>query len=196
MMQEFLCEKIDEGFTFPLNPKWVLCDKGWKEVYDRLMSSDKANVQDSLDIWYPRESGIRERIESIHERHPEGFIQGKRAVRMSGTEAMDLATLDLERFLAFRRAKMKLRAVVAFNDLLVSVRKKSAEDVGSSSLVEDGDGKHVEDAGSSSAVEGDVVVVTDTGSSPADKGHGLVVDSTDSAVDETFLDETGAVVKQ
>lgn len=173
-LQEFLCEKIDEGFTFPLNPKWVLCDKGWKEVYNRLMSSEKANVQDSLDIWYPRESGIRERIESIHERHPQGFIQGKRYVRMSGTEAMDLATLELDRFLAFRRAKMKLRAVVAFNDLLVSVRRKRAEDIGSPSLVENGDGKLVEDTGSSSFVEGDGVVVKDTGSCPVNEGNGTV----------------------
>ena len=28
-LQEFLYGCIDLGFTFPLNPKWVLCDKGW-----------------------------------------------------------------------------------------------------------------------------------------------------------------------
>ena len=125
-LQEFLYDKIDEGFTFPLNPKWVLCDEGWKKIYDRLMMSDSANVRESLDIWFPTESGIRERIELIHERHPRGFVQEKAATRMSGTEAMDLATLALDQYLAFRRAKMKVRAVIAFNDLLCSVRKKNA----------------------------------------------------------------------
>lgn len=125
-LQEFLDEKIDEGFTFPLNPKWVLCDKGWKKLYGRLLSSDKPNVQESLNIWFPPESDIRERIESIHARHPLGFAQEKRAdTKMSGTEAMDLATLELDRYLALRRAKIKLRAVIAFNDLLVSVRKNA-----------------------------------------------------------------------
>jgi hypothetical protein len=124
-LQEFLYDKIEEGFTFPLNPKWVLCDEGWKRIYDRLMISESNNVQESLDIWFPTESGIRERIETIHERHPRGFLQEKRANRMSGTEAMDLATLELDQYLAFRRAKMKLRAVIAFNDLLCSVRRKA-----------------------------------------------------------------------
>ena len=26
-LQEFLCRKIDDGFCFPLNPKWILADK-------------------------------------------------------------------------------------------------------------------------------------------------------------------------
>lgn len=128
-LQEFLGDKIDEGFTFPLNPKWVLCDEGWKKLYDRLLSSDKPNVQDSLNIWFPRQLGIRERLESIHAQHPRGFVREKLAIRLSGTEAMDLAALELDRYLALRRAKMKLRAVIAFNDLLVSVRKKNAQDV-------------------------------------------------------------------
>lgn len=127
-LQKFLGDKIDEGFTFPLNPKWVLCDEGWKKLYDRLLASDKPNVQDSLNIWFPPQLGIRDRIESIHVQHPRGFVREKQAFRLSGTEAMDLAALQLDRYLALRRAKMKLRAVVAFNDLLVLVRKKNAED--------------------------------------------------------------------
>ncbi len=128
-LQEFLGDKIDEGFTFPLNPKWVLCDEGWKNLYDRLLSSDKPNVRDSMNIWFPPQLGIRERIESIHEQHPRGFVQEKQASRLSGTEAMDLAALELDRFLALQRAKIKLRAVIAFNDLLVSVRRRNGEDL-------------------------------------------------------------------
>lgn len=40
-LRDLLCEKIDQGFTFPLNPKWVLCDPGWKKVYDKLLLSQK-----------------------------------------------------------------------------------------------------------------------------------------------------------
>lgn len=36
-------------------------------------SAKKGNVQASLDCWYPPESGIRERIESIYNEHQFGF---------------------------------------------------------------------------------------------------------------------------
>jgi hypothetical protein len=72
-LQDALCQKIDEGFTFPLNPKWVLCDDGWKKVYDKLLASQFKNVQSSIDCWYPPNSGVRERIEDIYSRHPQGF---------------------------------------------------------------------------------------------------------------------------
>lgn len=72
-LRDLLCEKIDQGFTFPLNPKWILCDPGWKKVYDKLLLSQKSNVQASLDCWYPPESGIRERIETICNKHQFGF---------------------------------------------------------------------------------------------------------------------------
>jgi len=128
-LQDFLLQKIDEGFTFPLNPKWVLCDEGWKVIYDRLMSSNRPDVQDSLDIWFPLDSGVRERIETVCSHHPSGFVCLKQddAVCMDGTEAMDLATLELDRYLALQRAKMKLRVVMSFNQLLHSVRRKNAE---------------------------------------------------------------------
>jgi len=66
-----LHERIDEGFTFPLNPKWILCDPGWKGVYDKLLASHKPNVQDSMDIWYPPE--VRDKIAKVVSEHPRGF---------------------------------------------------------------------------------------------------------------------------
>jgi len=68
-LRELLIEKIDRGFTFPLNPKWVLCDPGWKRVYDKLLQSQASNVQASLDCWYPPSSGIREKIDEVYARH-------------------------------------------------------------------------------------------------------------------------------
>mmetsp|Transcript_315 Transcript_315/g.705 ORF Transcript_315/g.705 Transcript_315/m.705 type:complete len:1221 (-) Transcript_315:492-4154(-) len=111
-LKDILKFKIDKGYTFPLNPKWVLCDQGWKEVYDKLKSSDAPNVQDSLGCFYPPESGITELIEKTYEKYPDGFkrmdkikymrqsykVKG-RSTRLSqndGTIAMDLARQQLQ----------------------------------------------------------------------------------------------------
>eukprot|EP00588_Corethron_pennatum_P010042 CAMPEP_0194271612 /NCGR_PEP_ID=MMETSP0169-20130528/5349_1 /TAXON_ID=218684 /ORGANISM="Corethron pennatum, Strain L29A3" /LENGTH=510 /DNA_ID=CAMNT_0039014001 /DNA_START=375 /DNA_END=1904 /DNA_ORIENTATION=+ len=72
-LRELLCARIDDGYVFPLNPKWILADHGWKAVYDKMMSSTNARVQGALAVWYPPESGIRELIEDIHSRFPDGF---------------------------------------------------------------------------------------------------------------------------
>jgi len=120
-LREFLLQKIQEGFTFPLNPKWILCD-GWKEVYDSLLASDNANIQKALDIWFPPGTGVRETIESIQKRHPDGFPQGEKDEDMDGTAAMDLATLKLERYMVVRYARIKLHAGLVFRRLLRQVR--------------------------------------------------------------------------
>ena len=78
-LQDFLLTQVDDGFTFPLNPKWVLCDPGWKRIYDKLLKCDNnEDVRNSMDIWFPKESGIRERIEELSEKHPYGFERGIR----------------------------------------------------------------------------------------------------------------------
>ena len=75
-LQDILSEKIDQGFTFPLNPKWVLCDAGrWYELYQKLLKSDKAETQQSMNVWFPPESGLREQIERVHDLRPEGFYE-------------------------------------------------------------------------------------------------------------------------
>jgi len=71
-LKEILKFNIDKGYTFPLNPKWVLCDPGWKDVYDKAMASDKLNVQQSLNCFYPRDSGLRECIEKSTKIIPRG----------------------------------------------------------------------------------------------------------------------------
>jgi len=123
-LREFLLQKIDEGFTFPLNPKWVLCDEGWNEIYDRLISTDSKNVQESLNIWFPPNTKVRESIEAIRTRHPEGYVvSGERDEEMDGTAAMDLATLRLDNFMAVRRARAKIRSALIFRRLLQEVRE-------------------------------------------------------------------------
>ena len=92
-----LCEKIDQGFTFPLNPKWVLCDKGWRRVYDKLLASQKPNVQDSLSIWYPNK--IRDRIVEISAKHSRGFVDTSKSSHQSSGVKADLAQLELLRYI-------------------------------------------------------------------------------------------------
>lgn len=116
-LQALLSQKISEGFVFPLNPKWILCDPGWKKLYDELMASEALYADLSKDVWYPPFSGVREKIEEIHRRHPNGFQQRsgrvsflakqgysplrqnlEMGVALSGNAAFDLAELELENF--------------------------------------------------------------------------------------------------
>jgi len=70
-LHHFLLERIAEGYSFPLNPVWPVRDAGWFEVHMHLMRSEAA--RGPCDAWYPQGSGIREKIEKIHERFPKGF---------------------------------------------------------------------------------------------------------------------------
>lgn len=125
-LKEFLYNQIGEGFTFPLNPKWVLCDIGWKKVYDELMRSTKPNVQSSLNAWFPPDSGIRERIEEISANHPNGlkYLKAEKVKKNRGTQVMDLAELELERYLTLQRAKRKLRTILFWIALGQKAKRK------------------------------------------------------------------------
>lgn len=57
-------------------------------MYDKLLASKHPNVQDSLNSWLPPNSGLREKIEDISRRHPNGFRSGEKCVT-EGTELMD-----------------------------------------------------------------------------------------------------------
>jgi hypothetical protein len=137
-LQALLSQKIAEGFVFPLNPKWILCDPGWKKLYDELMASDALYADLSKDVWYPPFSGVREKIEEIHKRHPNGFRQQKgrvsflaqqgysplrqnleKGVALSGNAAFDLAELELENFTSRKNAlarQIQLASLEEFPD--------------------------------------------------------------------------------
>lgn len=69
-LRDFLNDRILEGFSFPLNPVWPIRDDGWFKVWQALWAGD---TKGTCDSWYPPESGIREKIEKIHEEFPNGF---------------------------------------------------------------------------------------------------------------------------
>merc|ERR1712060_855571 len=109
-LQEILIQKIDQGFTFPINPKWVLCDPGWRRVYDKLRASRKPNVQDSLNCWFPPGTGIREKIEFVSVKHPLGFeASGTR--KDKGTEVLDKMEHQLETYRKIQKYWKKIQGV-------------------------------------------------------------------------------------
>jgi hypothetical protein len=104
-LQSILSQRISDGFVFPLNPKWILCDPGWKQLYDQLMASDALYAEYTKDVWYPPNSGVREKIDRIYDKHPCGFQLENgssslrrsfdRGIGLSGISAFDLAELEL-----------------------------------------------------------------------------------------------------
>ena len=139
-LQSLLSKMIWDGFVFPINPKWILCDPGWKRLYDQLMASDALYSEYTKDVWYPPTTGIREKIDRIAAKHPKGF-QRKREVgkkkpdtekygysplrqemeqglTLSGESAVDLAELELEKFNSHRKRQQSI---------IMRKSKKSAE---------------------------------------------------------------------
>jgi len=122
-LQTFLSDTIDKGFTFPLNPKWVLCDDGWAALWDKLVNSTHPNVQLSISAWYPPESGVRKRIEDVHQKYPKGY-QSDLSGRKKGTQAWDEAEIALDKYQRIQRAKRKLYCVLCFISILQQTQKK------------------------------------------------------------------------
>lgn len=119
-LRSILREKIFEGFTFPLNPKWVLCDPGWISLFKQLISSRNPSVRNSVDLWFPPDSGLKERILEISKRHPTGFQSSE------GSKEMDseLAEQEYERYLVLQRAKKKMRGFLFWKHMLDDAREK------------------------------------------------------------------------
>eukprot|EP00435_Cladocopium_sp_Y103_P053514 s107_g17.t1 len=57
---EFLLARVQDGYSFPMNPVWAVRDEGWYEVFDALVKSPDA--QDCLAAWFPKESGVAEYV--------------------------------------------------------------------------------------------------------------------------------------
>lgn len=104
-LRDILEQRIDEGFTFPMNPAWILCNPKWKRLYDKLLASDKPNVQESIAIWYPED--VQRRIHEITTKYPTGFMQERRG------SGVDLAEMELQRYDVGRKGRNKLKRALA-----------------------------------------------------------------------------------
>ena len=88
-LRSFLSRRVEDGFTFPLNPKWVLCDSGWYPIFSSLCKTS------DVSAWYPPSSGLVESIEAIHDRFPDGIPGGGDRSNERFLD-IDLAWLELD----------------------------------------------------------------------------------------------------
>ena len=124
----FLSARIDLGYAVPLNPKWVLCDQGWWILYRKLITSRNRWTREACNAWLPSWSGLRERLEQMHERYPRGFVpkEGSEIGAAMDPAWMDpdLAEYKLERYRVLQRAKKKLRSIFVMLTLIRGQRAK------------------------------------------------------------------------
>ena len=60
-----------DGYGFPLNPIWPVRDAGWFEVLQALKSNPESSA--NMNAWFPPDSRVMEKIESLHREHPGCF---------------------------------------------------------------------------------------------------------------------------
>ena len=103
----------------------MLCDQGWKAIWDKLLASSHPNVESSINVWCPLNSGIRERIEEVCRKYPQGYKV--RGLKKKGTTLWDEAEMALERFQRIQRAKRKLLVVLLWISILQKSQRKVQE---------------------------------------------------------------------
>jgi len=91
-LRDFLLDRIDDDYTFPLNPVWPIRDPGWNEIYEALLFNEE--TAEAYESWFPPESGIRERIEAIHEQYARGFYQTSQIVEVTGPRISEVEDVD------------------------------------------------------------------------------------------------------
>lgn len=133
-LKEILAEKIEDGFAFPLNPKWILCDEGWKDLYDKLLASEAPNVQDAMNVWYPAD--VRDRIAAISSKHPTGFSSREEAEPHIQQQKKRLLLAPQDRYLSnqhvYAEAELELerykngkKGMTKFRSALLKIKSKS-----------------------------------------------------------------------
>lgn len=144
----FLSDKIDEGFMFPLNPKWLLCDPGWMKLWDKQMATTNESAKKALDSWYPPGCGVRESIERIHKTYPKAFQVIKdqpyhmanekysplRHARekghgISSEDAVHMAMVELEHDRVLRKALKAVRAIMFANRMRRMLTPRQRESI-------------------------------------------------------------------
>jgi len=88
-LRRFLIERVREGYSFPINPVWPVRDCGWYEVFSALQESSSA--AQAMEAWYPKESGLREKISSLHQKYPRGFEPMAKPMEVAEGPAMEIS---------------------------------------------------------------------------------------------------------
>jgi len=71
-VRQFLLERMDDGYCFPMNPVWPVRDKGWWDVWEK---SVKTTPPNNISSWYSKKLGVMDLMQKIHAACPSGFIQ-------------------------------------------------------------------------------------------------------------------------
>lgn len=70
-LRQFLLDRVRDSFSFPMNPIWPVRDPGWYDVFQALQ--DNTDTSGALSVWFPKTSGILDRIQEIHRKYPGGY---------------------------------------------------------------------------------------------------------------------------
>jgi len=70
-LRGWLLDRVKDGFGFPINPIWPVRDQGWFDVLNALQGNPEAAK--NLKSWFPPESGVLEKIKTLHGQYPGGF---------------------------------------------------------------------------------------------------------------------------
>jgi hypothetical protein len=110
-LRHFLMTRINEGYTFPLNPIWPIRDPGWFEIF-RALCVGRYSGQ-SLESWYPPGSGMLRKVETMCENFPESFVQldAEEALKTKSGKCSDLRE-DVELVMHQVKRKAKPEAVL------------------------------------------------------------------------------------
>lgn len=114
-LRAFLIDRVHDGYAFPLNPKWVLCD-GWYDVFAALMATPHAQARQCVDAWFPLQTGVRQTLDRVHAQYPNGLPSAGPGWLGGDNAPLDsrIAELRLRRHIVYRRARVKLRALLFF----------------------------------------------------------------------------------
>lgn len=103
-LRAFLIDRVYDGFSFPVNPVWPLRDEGWFDVLEALLQSEEA--QANLEAWFPAQSGILQRVVSIHRAHKDDICVVGRTTTSGG----------LHRAIEFDRDPRRIRSSQQYMD--------------------------------------------------------------------------------
>jgi len=118
-LRSFLLARAREGFSFPLNPVWLVRDSGWYEIFTELQAHE--STARALAAWYPPGSNLTEKVQELHDKHPRGFRRDlSRTCRkvtlfsdLCGCEKADLVFETVRKDVLARKFRNNARAVVS-----------------------------------------------------------------------------------
>lgn len=85
-LRQFLLDRANDGFSFPLNPVWPVRDHGWYEIFEVLQKKVESSI--NLSKLLPQESGLMAKIQDIHTAYPDGFVRKDSKTMAEETKTM------------------------------------------------------------------------------------------------------------